>query len=227
MYGKLMITATIEVVTGLHIGTSNAYAAIGALNSPVVRDAMTQKPILPGSSLKGKLRTLLARSKHNGFSKEQKEDHDEVKRLFGTAADDRKTVRSRLQFYDCFVSNSKTMEEEEVGFTEVKIENTINRLTAVAKPRQIERVVRGTEFEFVLGYDAEVEAEIKPDIQNLAEALILLQMDYLGGHGTRGYGRVRFRNFQVKAVRQCISKELAEELRSLLEEVEKDATLSV
>ena len=61
MYSKIEITGKIEVVTGMHIGGSEAFAAIGAIDSPVIKDTLTNKPIIPGSSLKGKLRTLLAR----------------------------------------------------------------------------------------------------------------------------------------------------------------------
>ena len=61
MFGKIQITGKIEVMTGMHIGTSDGFAAIGAVDSPVIRDAQTKTPMLPGSTLKGKLRTLLAK----------------------------------------------------------------------------------------------------------------------------------------------------------------------
>lgn len=60
MYSKLEITGTLEVLTGMHIGGSSAFAAIGAVDSPVIRDTLSDRPMIPGSSLKGKLRTLLA-----------------------------------------------------------------------------------------------------------------------------------------------------------------------
>lgn len=62
MYGKILIQCDLIVRTGMHIGASGAFSAIGAVDSPVVRDTLTGNPIVPGSSLKGKLRTLLARS---------------------------------------------------------------------------------------------------------------------------------------------------------------------
>ena len=61
MFVKLEITGKLEILTGMHIGGSSAFAAIGAVDSPVVRDALTNDPIIPGSSLKGKIRALLAR----------------------------------------------------------------------------------------------------------------------------------------------------------------------
>lgn len=63
MYGKIIIHCVLTVKTGLHIGDSSAFSAIGAVDSPVVRDPYTNRPIIPGSSLKGKIRTLLVRSK--------------------------------------------------------------------------------------------------------------------------------------------------------------------
>ncbi len=61
MYTKIQITGDLEVVTGMHIGGGSAFAAIGAVDSPVVKDIRTNLPMIPGSSLKGKMRTLLAK----------------------------------------------------------------------------------------------------------------------------------------------------------------------
>lgn len=62
MYGKILIKYKMTVLTGMHIGGSSTFSAIGAVDSPVVRDRLSgEQPMLPGSSLKGKIRTLLAR----------------------------------------------------------------------------------------------------------------------------------------------------------------------
>lgn len=60
-FAKIKFSAQIRLETGLHIGASNAFAAIGAIDSPVIKDPITNLPIIPGSSLKGKMRTLLAK----------------------------------------------------------------------------------------------------------------------------------------------------------------------
>ena len=78
---------------------------------------------------------------------------------------------------------------------EVKFENSISRATAVANPRQIERVVRGSVFKLDLIYELEEEQEFLEDMETLAEAMKLLQYDYLGGNGSRGYGKSNFRIF--------------------------------
>ena len=80
---------------------------------------------------------------------------------------------------------------------EVKFENSIDRLTATANPRQIERVPAGAAFQFQLVYNIESPEELIEDMQFLADGFKLLQMDYLGGHGSRGYGRVRLSDFHV------------------------------
>ncbi|MDR1795527.1 MAG: type III-A CRISPR-associated RAMP protein Csm3, partial [Erysipelotrichaceae bacterium] len=67
MFAKLKISGVIEIVTGLHIGGSKSFSAIGAVDSPVVRDPKTNDPIIPGSSLKGKMRTLLVRARSDSY----------------------------------------------------------------------------------------------------------------------------------------------------------------
>ena len=193
MYTKILIQFDLEVVTGMHIGGSSTFSAIGAVDSPVIRDALTGHPIVPGSSLKGKLRTLLARSFAGDIQKmpEFKDDHPAVLRMFGSTS-----ARSRLQFADAFVRNAETMKA--VGLTEVKSENVIKRLTSEAMPRQIERVNPGTIFAETIVYDVCDQEEMLEDLTLLAKAMKLLQMDYLGGHGSRGSGRVSLKNFRIQ-----------------------------
>ena len=59
MYAKISITGTITSVTGMHIGGASGFSAIGAIDSAVIRDVRTNLPMIPGSSLKGKMRSLL------------------------------------------------------------------------------------------------------------------------------------------------------------------------
>lgn len=224
MYGKIKITADLTVLTGMHIGGSSIFSAIGSVDSPVMRDAITQLPIIPGSSLKGKMRTLLARTiEQKIILPKPDDDQNEIKRLFGTSS--KPIQKSRLQFADAFLSNKEKFTD--IAVTEVKFENTISRTTAVANPRQIERVVRGSVFEFVLIYDIDEEGEIEADFKNMANALNLLQMDYLGGHGTRGYGKVKFTNFTVECVAGEIENKTTDKLTAVLKEVEKFALLSI
>ena len=192
MYTKILIQFDLEVITGMHIGGSSAFSAIGAVDSPVIRDALTGRPIVPGSSLKGKLRTLLARSFAGDIENmpDFKNDHPTVLRMFGSTS-----ARSRLQFADAFVSNAEAMKA--VGLTEIKSENGIKRMNAEAMPRQIERVNPGTVFAETIVYDASDEKEMVEDLQLLAKAMKLLQMDYLGGHGSRGSGRVSLKHFRI------------------------------
>ncbi|MCD7858625.1 MAG: type III-A CRISPR-associated RAMP protein Csm3 [Firmicutes bacterium] len=180
-YGKLMICCELEVRTGMHIGGNSGFSAIGAVDSPVIRDPRTGDPIVPGSSLKGKLRTLLARSYSfaNGRIEqlpEIEQDDARIKRLFGAAQP--KVIPSRLQFADAFVTNKAELQN--VGLTEVKTENGINRRNSVANPRQVERVVAGTKFAVRIVYNIVDSAQIAEDMDTLAAGFKLLQMDYLG-----------------------------------------------
>ena len=203
-YTKIKITGIIEVKTGLHIGGDDSFSAIGSIDSPVVRDPLTRDPVIPGSTLKGKMRSLLARefgsipcTGARGFEN----DCPEIKRLFGSSEKGSNAAgvgmqMSRLQFSDCFLVNKKTLPQ----IFENKFENTIDRLTSVANPRQIERVVRGSEFLFELIYNVEDADEAQEDFENIRKAIDLLENDYLGGGGSRGNGRVLFKDLTTKVV---------------------------
>lgn len=203
MYGKIAIRCKLTVLTGMHIGGSSAFSAIGAVDSVVVRDSLTGEPMIPGSSLKGKMRTLLAKKVKNDYiTQECDKDPEEIKRLFGTSGNNQRKESpkgARLQFADAFLSNADMLKRRN-GMTEVKFENTINRITSIAMPRQIERVVRGAEFDVRMVYTMEKAEELLEDFENIADALKLVSMDYLGGHGSRGYGKVRFSEFKLEVM---------------------------
>ena len=119
-------------------------------------------------------------------------DGEVILRMFGGS----EPIRfARLQFADAFLLNYDQLKG--VGVTEVKSENTINRLTSKANPRQIERIVAGARFGVNIVYNLSDPKEMEEDLSLLSKAMKLLQLDYLGGHGSRGNGRVSFQNFQV------------------------------
>lgn len=214
MFAKIRISCTMKVLTGLHIGGSNGFAAIGALDNPVIRDAYSGDPMIPGSSLKGKMRTLLARSRNEPGRPLPKcsEDAVEILRLFGTPGGKGTNPHprtARLQFSDAFLTNREQLLRRG-GITEVKSENTIFRATAIADPRSMERIVRGAEFAVTWFYTMDDERELLEDMRLLAEACRLLSLDYLGGSGTRGYGRVAFENFVVEPLLGTIPVEPSE-----------------
>ncbi len=194
---KLVIEGTIVLKTGMHIGGSSDFSAIGAVDSPVVRDTLTRLPLIPGSSLKGKMRYLLAKELNNGILlNEPNNDQDEILRLFGSSEKD-KIRRARLKFNDIKLSNLAELKTFNVSSTEVKFENTIDRKTADANPRQIERVIAGSKFDFEIFYNLDDIKEVEKDFENIKQGFDLLEFDYLGGHGTRGSGRIAFENLSV------------------------------
>lgn len=218
MLNKYLIKAKIEVLTGLHIRGGEGFSAIGAVDKVVIKDPISNLPIIPGSSLKGKIRSLLAKERG---SKKPSSDGIEIMRLFGGSGD--KIIMGRLQFFDCFLANYEELKGE---VTEIKFENTINRETGIANPRQNERVVRGAVFDFNLVYNADDKNEIEDDFILLAEGLKLLQLDYLGGNGTRGYGRISFKNIKVFAVdEKDADTELLERLNAILKDANEYAKL--
>jgi CRISPR-associated protein Csm3 len=236
--GKILITGVIQCKTGLHIGGGKDNMAIGVVDSVVVRDPLNRQPIIPGSSLKGKMRTLLAkvtRPTTDPFLPKHQDDSTEINHLFGSSGGKSKSegktekksiITSRLQFFDARMTEDSVKKlgkaETDLYLTEVKYENTINRVTSEAMPRQIERVPAGAEFEFRLMYLIETgidKEEILQDFNAIVEGLNLLQEDYLGGHGTRGSGRIAFTGLKYD-LKRYFDKTLPineTELQSLLE----------
>ena len=201
MSSKLMVKGIIEVKTGMHIGTGGEFAAIGAVDSPVIKDQITQESIIPGSTIKGKLRHVLVQSECPESTKPN-DDSEAVKRLFGAAnsSSNGKAYASRLSFSDCYLANKEILDNLDVTPTEVKFENGINRLTGVANPRQIERVIKGATFNFEAIYTSGDESQIVDDFELFAKGLHLLEYDYLGGGGSRGNGRIKFNDLSVEFV---------------------------
>ena len=218
MYAKLVIEGKLEILTGLHIGTGGSYSAIGAADSPVIRDARSHLPMIPGSSLKGKIRTLLARQ-YSPKAKGPKDDDERIIDLFGGTS-----KRGKLIFNDLFLDPVCLEELRSLGImstTEVKFENGINRLSAVANPRQIERVIRGCIFDFDMICDAESAEDAEKSIRLLAEGIQLLQLDYLGGSGSRGYGKVQFKDLTIRCVTGGLPESAVKTCEDILKGVEQ------
>lgn len=216
-----MISGNIEVLTGMHIGGGNEFSAIGAIDSPVIKDPLSMRPIIPGSSLKGKIRTLLARSMNSNPNAKHSDDDTKIKRLFGSQEE-----ISRLIFRDLKLSNA----DELIGMgavspTEVKFENTINRISGEAMPRQIERSISGSIYPLEIVYQVSVNdsdyKELLEDISTLCNGMCLLQYDYLGGHGTRGYGKIKFSGLNIKSVLGDVRDNILNECKAYLKDVEE------
>lgn len=234
MYGKIEIFGKIVVKTGMHIGGNNAFSSIGAVDSVVIKDPLTDRPIIPGSSLKGKMRTLLAKQ-YNEKIVQPNNDDKKILGLFGSSPEDggkkgsSRVSVGRLIFSDSIMTNWEDLKKQGLkSKTEVKFENSISRTTAVANPRQIERVVRGSEFGLSLIYEAydknfpegaDLVECIVEDIKLILEGMRLLEYDYIGGSGTRGYGKIRFEELDIATVvGNCdILDEVEESCRKLIE----------
>lgn len=223
MYSKIQITWVLETKTGMHIGGSSAFSAIGAVDSPVIKDVRNGKPMVPGSSLKGKIRTLLAK-KYNEAVVNPDNDAECIRRVFGSAKKDRnnKVHASKIIVSDMFLMNEDEIRNRGIeSLTEVKFENSINRATAVANPRQIERAIKGLQFGIDMIYEVEngKEDEVIDDIKLLAEGMKMLEYDYLGGSGSRGYGKVQFFGMTAKVVIGALDDSVVAEVNEVLAQI--------
>ncbi|MFZ8830779.1 MAG: type III-A CRISPR-associated RAMP protein Csm3 [Thermodesulfobacteriaceae bacterium] len=215
------ITGKIKLLTGLRIGSGNTEMHIGGVDNLVIKHPYTNEPYIPGSSLKGKIRSLLEyyfglpgfsygvdRSsggitsykllKENNISEDVKNNAKTILKLFGLSGSGSEVLEeigpTRVAFSDCFFTEEfrGKLERERLPFTEIKAENRINRITGTAEhPRFTERVPAGAEFNFRITLKI-----YTPEDEDLLDILLkgmkLLELDYLGGCGSRGYGRIKF-----------------------------------
>lgn len=198
--GYKEIKGTIKCQTGLRIGGSKDSLDIGGVDSPIIRHPITDLPYIPGSSLKGKMRTMLELSTGN-ISQDGKPHNCgkcDVCVFFGSLNTPSPT---RFLFRDAPLTKNweerlrKAQEEKGLNFSELKNENWIDRLTGRAGKgglRTFERVPADTEFQFsavirVFEKDNEHHA-----INFMKSGLKLLTQDYLGSSGSRGYGQIEF-----------------------------------
>jgi CRISPR-associated protein Csm3 len=219
LFKKIIVSAELELLTGLHIGDNKENVEIGGVDSPVVRRKDNNQPYIPGNSLKGKMRALVeiatganAKSKFDYYPG----DSARIAELFGSTGDN--GLPSRIIARDAYLKQAsvnllRDSDYTDMPYTEVKWENVINRVRGVAdNPRQQERVPAGAKFdvEFIINIvaDTQLSAEKleQQHITLLNSGLRLLENDYLGGSGSRGYGQVRFA--KIKRTDVTISEEL-------------------
>jgi len=203
---KVRISTEFTLLSGLHIGGSKESVEIGGIDSPVIKiGTRNGEPYIPGSSIKGKIRCLLEQSKGivevgGGLRRkysEKEEDCQKIIDLFGFGNDG---IPSRLICRDAYLTKESLVLLEnskaflDMPFTENKYENTIDRLTGKTKNgglRQIERVPAGVVFhvEFVINVWDTVDDK-EQSISLLKQGLQKLELDYIGGSGSRGYGHI-------------------------------------
>jgi len=249
--GKYIITGKIICETGLHLGGIQEGIEIGGVENIVIRDAITDFPYIPGSSLKGKLRHLLEwelnkvfkdekgeypahscennpevielKLKGKGLQGEEKKKNEQeiekkltssisncaICKIFGSSATAGGTP-TRLIVRDAFPTGYENAENPpenstvwkwkqwlgENIYTEIKMENTIDRVTSEANPRHMERVPAGSEFVFEMIFDI-YRNEDKELLKSVFAAMHLLENSAIGGSGSRGYGKIKFADLKL------------------------------
>ncbi len=219
--GRVFLTFEIEALTGLHIGGTEAGIEIGGVDKTVIRDPLTNYPYIPGSSFKGKMRSLL--EKYQGKVQNQRigqgyihscENGDEyltcdVCQVFGVPGERDFATPTRLIVRDVHMTKESAEKLDKSGrtdlpYTEIKTEVSIDRVTSAANPRQMERVPAGAVFspaELVYSIYSGDDCNLAKDVdrlETLVKGMQLLEDDYLGGLGSRGSGKVALKNIEVK-----------------------------
>jgi len=215
LYGYVKFEAKIKTLTGLRIGGRRETIEIGGIDLQAIKDPVTGFPYIPGSSLKGKLRSLVEKINNKvilqpdgkreagepyGIDGKKPEELATGKeyfiiRIFGNHKGD-VGLEPRL-----IVRDFICLEKDRDKIYEIKVENIVNRITGTAEhPREVERVRKGIEFKGEIIYkllgwgileEKDVLNQAKEELKKLEQAIeYLMKYDYLGGSGTRGYGKV-------------------------------------
>lgn len=198
---KEKIEGSIEVKTGMHIGGMKETFQIGGQDSPVIkiRTGEYELPYIPGSSLKGKIRCLLERKE--GLNEPCGCGTCNVCKLFGSHRPDKakgeKERQASVIFRDALLENTEIYKEngklKNNRLFETKAENTIDRVTGTTIRgglRFTERVLPGARFKLEIIYNKCEGEDDKHLLETLKEGFELLADDYIGGSGSRGYGRI-------------------------------------
>ncbi|AFK21710.1 type III-A CRISPR-associated RAMP protein Csm3 [Pyrococcus sp. ST04] len=207
-YGKIILTGILRAETGLRIGAGRNVGEIGGVDSPVMRDPSTGYPYIPGSSLKGRMRSLfevyiatklntpdeffnkdIGGTKIHACENYEKAYNCPICRVFGSSGTENFPARIIVRDLQ-LTENWRRKPLEEI--TEIKQEISIDRITSKTNLRTVERVVRGAEFEFEIIYTIEDLLQWKDDLRSVLTAMHLVEDSYLGGSGSRGYGKVKF-----------------------------------
>ncbi len=212
-------TGTIFCVSGLSIGASSNTLEIGGLDREVIKNPITKEPYVPGSSLKGKMRSELEK-KYGAYAinKETRELESRTKEpcgcgritcpvclIFGAHGylyQGAPSAPTRIVVRDAPLSKESKdiiskLPDDQRGYLERKTENIIIRDAGTAgSPRTIERVSTGMSFDFEIilrVFEGDNENEL---IDKVKEGLELVEKSYLGGGGSRGSGQVKF-NYEI------------------------------
>jgi len=206
---KILFKVPLTLTSGLHIGGSNLSMAIGGADSVVIRDPLTQEPIIPGSSIKGKMRSLTEKLlgafqevnmgdvKYGPYQDTTDEVKSIIPRLYGKASGREDNIPSRVIVRDANFTNAtieafKNVDTTDMLYSEVKTEVVIDRVTSAAMPRQIERVPAGSKFEVNVILNIFEGDDEQKFVDYVKVGLRLIEDDYLGGSGSRGSGEVAF-----------------------------------
>lgn len=212
------ITGQIRLRSGLHIGAGKDTVEIGGLDQPIVKDPLSGAPYIPGSSLKGKMRSLLETAVFMSRS-----DATRTAVTKGTPCDcglpscpictlfgahkaptqcDPLLGPTRMLVRDAYL----TPEFAKLFHTgrlpmEIKNENSIHRVNGVADNlRPLERVPAGVCFE--LNIALKVYENDAPDLKDwIFKGLRLVELDALGGCSSRGCGQVEFKDLAMNGER--------------------------
>ena len=211
LYGRVFIKGKISVKTGLHIGGSTGSFSIGGNDNPVIKQVLTNEPYIPGSSLRGKMRSLTEKYtgaqlkgrapwRMHSVSNEEDYGNSPIANIYGVSAEGI-GLPTRLVVRDVMLTpelrDKLLRARTDTLFTELKTEVSIDRITSQATPRPMERVPAGVDFGPMELVYSVYQAQDIDWFATLIDGMALVEDDYLGGGGSRGNGKIEFRDLTI------------------------------
>lgn len=186
---------TVKVINKVHVGIGQAFG-IGGIDNAIVRNIYTGDPYIPGSSLKGRMRSglevALGRIDGDGGACACGRADCIVCKLFGTRSNAGKCGPGRLVIYDIELSDEFKKKEEVIT---TLTHNSINRTTGRAKDgafMSFEAIESGT----ILNYRIDIKVFEGDNEKELCDTvdkcLSYVELSGIGGKVSSGYGKVKF-----------------------------------
>ena len=198
------ISGIIRCISGIRIGGSDDLLQIGGTDLTCIKHPVTLKPYLPGSSLKGKMRSELEAALEQFGGREGNEPCGCGECIICAVFGSHKNTRHQLGPSRIIVRDAQFRDG---GETELKSENVIDRKTGTAlHPRKVERVVAGSSFSLRIGiqeWDIDKDAEYggkkggEALVAFVLEGLKLVQQTGLGSGVSKGSGEIQFEQVKV------------------------------
>ena len=202
------VSGVLTIKSGLSIGGSKEGLGVDTKDNPIIRNPLSNKPYIPGSSIKGKMRSLFEQyglAKGGSFPCKCGRKECVVCTLFGAHMNVKgESGTPRLMFRDSMLAPEfEDLFDEEI--VEIKTETMIDRNTGTAATgslRTKERIAAGVKFNYsidILVFENDNENKL---VEYVKQGLKFIELTGLGSKISAGYGQIDFDIENIKITKK-------------------------